>query len=407
MATKRKPLHQTAAPGPNVRLNFRAAGADISRAEAKGTKPTAKPTSVKEVLIMMVLHVCKKIIFFDVGIKVALYLASLFLVSLIGDFIPYPKTYLARSDNLFNVYFVKMGWAWTLVFSTPFLLMTSYTLCCGNMQKLIRHHLPRLIIATGFWFIWTKTFNMIESSFGRCNIKNFDTKSSCLKAGHLWHGFDISGHAFILIYSSLLMMEEARPIVNWETINEHLRNEEYTRNTRDRSPSRNPLRNLPDDELLKLKYLYKRYTPAIRLLFVGMTALQLLWDIMLVGTMLYYHRMIEKVLSGIIAILTWFFTYRTWYPSRKFLPESAGRGQFLYQNKTKLDAIPVRRQSLVNNSLGGTSSKEIPKFMGMPLYNARPQKTADNNTGPQFNNYDQPSTSTGNYGAQYDRLNRF
>lgn len=54
------------------------------RNEARGTKPTCEAASVKEVLVMAVLHMCKKAIFYDVRLKVALYLAALFVISLIG-----------------------------------------------------------------------------------------------------------------------------------------------------------------------------------------------------------------------------------------------------------------------------------------------------------------------------------
>lgn len=373
MATKRRPLHSQPGGAPKPQMNFRPAGADTTRQETKGTRPTAEPTSVREVFTMMVLHVCKKSIFFDTNLKVALYLGSLFLVSLIGDFIPFPKTYFARSDNLFNVYFVKMGWAWTLIMCCPFLLMTSFTLCCGDANRFVRNHLPRIAIATVFWFVWTKFFTIIESSYGRCSIKNYDNKVACLKAGHFWHGFDISGHAFILIYSSLVLIEEARPIVNWESIKDFIRDEEYCRSMKEKSTS-NPLRNLKDDEMRKLKYLYEKYTPAIRIWFIGMTALQLLWDIMLVCTMLYYHRMIEKVLSGIIAILTWYFTYRSWYPSNSLLPDSAGSGVFNYK-RAKSQTIPLKRRSSLLMREGASpkaasaqAPNDVPKFMGLPLY---------------------------------------
>uniref|UniRef100_A0A1B0GN37 Uncharacterized protein n=1 Tax=Phlebotomus papatasi TaxID=29031 RepID=A0A1B0GN37_PHLPP len=251
-------------------------------------------------------------------------------------------------DNLFNQYFVKIGWFWTLILTTPFTLITSFILCCGDVKRMIKHHIVRIGIATVFWYVWTKLFFVFESSYGRCTDKRFDTKPTCLKAGFLWNGFDISGHAFILIYSSLVLIEEARPIVNWESIKEHLRNEEHNRATMDSAAARNPLSNLKDDELARLSYLYTRYTPLIRLLFVAMTVLQLLWDVMLVSTMLYFHKMIEKVLGGIFAILTWFFTYRFWYTSPTILPDSVGKGLFNYQVvKSRPDPIPMRR----NNSL--------------------------------------------------------
>uniref|UniRef100_A0A182M5Y1 FIT family protein n=1 Tax=Anopheles culicifacies TaxID=139723 RepID=A0A182M5Y1_9DIPT len=395
MANKRKPIHTPSATGgggggaagggntARPQMNFRQGLNDTTaRSEAKGTRPTATPTSIREVLTMMVLHVCKKIIFFDTSLKVPLYLGSLFIVSLIGDFLPYPKTYLARTDNLFNVYFVKLGWAWTLLFSFPYLAMTSITICCGDNQRLLRNHLPRLGIATVFWFVWTKLFNIIESSYGRCSVRGFDAKTGCLKAGHLWNGFDISGHAFILIYSSLVLMEEARPIIGWESIKDLLRNEEHNRNNNDTSQTSNPLKSLKDEDLKALKYFYNRFTPTIRLFFVGMTMLQLLWDLMLVGTMLYHHRMVEKVLSGIIAVVTWFVTYRAWYPIPTVLPDPVGKGLFNYQSISKPEIPGLRRRaSLLQH--GGSSgaagananntpgSKEIPKFMGMPLYAAR------------------------------------
>ncbi|XP_058832382.1 acyl-coenzyme A diphosphatase FITM2 [Topomyia yanbarensis] len=380
MATKRKPIHTQTGSAQRPNMNFRTSVNDTTaRAEAKGTRPTPAPTTIKETLTMMVLHVCKKIIFFDTNLKVPLYLGSLFIVSLIGDFLPYPKTYLARSDNLFNVYFVKMGWAWTLLFSLPFLALTSVTLCCGDHQKLVKNHLPRLGIATGFWFVWTKLFNVIESTYGRCSTRGFDSKSGCLKAGHLWSGFDISGHAFILIYSSLILMEEARSIIGWESIKEHLRNEEHNRAKNDTTQGTNPLKSLKNDDLKALKHFYTRYTPTIRLLFVGMTMLQLLWDVMLVGTMLYYHRMVEKVLSGIFAVLTWFFTYRAWYPTQNLLPDPVGKGLFNYQVASRPAEIGLRRRGslLQPNS---SQSSDIPKFMGMPLYAARQQPSSPANT---------------------------
>uniref|UniRef100_A0A336MGT1 CSON012163 protein n=1 Tax=Culicoides sonorensis TaxID=179676 RepID=A0A336MGT1_CULSO len=355
--------------------NFhRGVNENLTKSETKGNRPTPEATPVKEVLIQVVLYGCKKIIFFDTNLKVGLYLASLFLISLIGDFVPFPRTYLSRSDNLFNVYFVKMGWAWTLSMTTPFLCLSSFVICCGNRNRFIQNHLTRIFVATCSWFCWTKFFNIIESTYGRCNYKGFDSKIGCLKAGHFWQGFDISGHAFILIYSSLVLIEEARTINGWETIKTHLRNEEYSRTNS--VVSQSTLKNLSDLELKNLKNFYEKYTPLIRLFFVGMTVLQLLWDVMLVGTMLYYHRMIEKFISGAIAILTWFFTYRYWYPNPNVLPDEPGKGLFPYQS-SKPDVIPLKRKSsLVYKNAKGDP---VPKFMGMPLYAASASSSATTN----------------------------
>lgn len=57
--------------GTSPNFNFRSQPSDSSRADAKGTRPTAQPTSVREILTMVVLHVAKKILFFDVRLKVS------------------------------------------------------------------------------------------------------------------------------------------------------------------------------------------------------------------------------------------------------------------------------------------------------------------------------------------------
>lgn len=216
------------------------------------------------------------------------------------------------------------------------------------------------------------------------------TKSGCLKAGYLWHGFDISGHVFILIYASLILIEEARPIIKWESIQEHLRNELHDRSISE-TCSTNPLRNLNDEQIRCLTISYERFTPIIRTLFIGMTALQLLWDIMLVGTMLYYHRMIEKFIGGVIAILIWYFTYRFWYCSR-LLPELPGCGTFIYQRLNKDSSGNKRYQNNINTNIpsnsgarptnvantNNTPSSPFPTFMGMPLYNVTPTKNGSN-----------------------------
>lgn len=137
----------------------------------KGTRPTAPPTSIWEILLMVVMYVCKKSIFFDTNIKVAIYLGGLFLISLVGDFLPFPKSYLARSDNFLNIFFVKIGWGWTLILTMPFVILISFTLCCGNLYKTFARNLTRVLVATFFWFFWTKCFNFIESRYGKCIIK--------------------------------------------------------------------------------------------------------------------------------------------------------------------------------------------------------------------------------------------
>lgn len=360
MASKRRSIHA------NSGLNFRPPISD-SKIDQTGTKPTAARSSVKEIFTLMVLHCCKKSLFFDTNLKVAIYLAALFLISLIADVVTVPKGYLSRSDNLLNKYFVKFAWGWNLILLTPFVLFTSYVYCCTQKNMIIKHHLARLGIATFFWWFWTTLFNYIESSYGRCNVKGdqFNNKKSCLQAGHFWNGFDLSGHSFILIYGSLVFIEETRCMINWDSIKEYIRLEEHYRHTNDTAPSMNPLRSLSKENLNILKVCYEKYTPYIRGCFIAITVFQILWDIMLICTILYYHIMIEKFIGGAIAILTWFVTYRVWFAYPHVLPKLPGDGVFKY-TKQKQTTQPIqtprrRTGSIVNGS-------QVPTFMGRPIY---------------------------------------
>lgn len=188
-----------------------------------------------------------------------------------------------------------------------------------------------------------------------------------------------------------------RPIINWDTIKDHLRAESHNR-TNNESSGVNPLRNLDDESLKKLKNNYEKYTPMIKLMFIAITVLQILWDIMLVCTMLYYHRMVEKFVAGIIAVFTWFFTYRGWYPSKIPSPEVAGKGDFFYQQKHSAAPSIARRSSLLQNRTSMPTEKD-PKFMGRSIYTQtqkREDLNAENSVPPSGQgkyDFQPPSTS--------------
>ncbi|XP_032520772.1 acyl-coenzyme A diphosphatase FITM2 [Danaus plexippus] len=326
--------------------------------ESKGNKPTREASSVLEIITLMIVHICKKLLFYDTNLKIAIYLGALFLLSLIADVLTFPKSYFSRSDNIFNQYFVKIGWFWTLFLTIPYVFLTSYTTCCGK-RKLIGTHLVRLFIATLFWYFWTTLFNVIEVKYGRCNSRNITDKVTCLKNGHFWNGFDISGHCFILIYSSLILIEEAKAINGWERIKDFIRDETYSRSLNDKSARVNPLKNINKEDLEVLKTSYEKFTPYVRAFLIAIAGLQLLWDVMLVSTILYYHIMVEKFISGVIAILTWFVTYRVWYTLPYLLPNPPGQGLFKYNmEKSAPLNVPLRKKSSINNGK---------HFMGMPI----------------------------------------
>lgn len=294
---------------------------------SQGKKPVAEPTTLQHVFIMVGMHICRKIVLFEPELKIAVYMAALFCGSLMCDFAPIPRGYFSRKNNMFNYYFVKWGWAWTLLSVGVFLGLTSYVYCCGNKDK-IKKHFYRLLIGTALWFGFTNSFNILESFTSGCMSDKYVTKATCLKSGNVWKGFDISGHAFLLIYCSLFITEEAKSIRGWERIGDLIRNDEYDEES--------PLKNLTIDELKHLKENYFKLTPYVRTAFLNLTLFSVLWDVMLVATIMYFHSMVQKVVGGVIAILIWYATYKYWFkfPSSPGLP---GQGCFKYADQ------PMRR----------------------------------------------------------------
>lgn len=323
-------------------------------------KQLPKPSSVPLIFLMVALHLCKKIIFFNTNIRVLAYFTCLFAVSGIADILPFPKImFLSYTNNFVNQYFVKLGWFWTLFVSIPFVFMTSATYCCGKKEMLFKH-LARLSIATIVWFFWVSFFVYFESVYGYCLEKrDLKTKFLCVNAGSRWRGFDLSGHVFILIYSNLVLIEEARPILGWEGIQDLIRDEDHARSNK--LSTFGPLRNLNTNDFSTLQAQYARFLPYIRVYFILITLLSITWDFMLFSTILYFHSMPEKLMSGFIAIGMWFMTYRLWYKRENLLPLAPGDGSFQYFVENEKPAL--KKQLSRKNS--------IPKFMGMPLTQAK------------------------------------
>ncbi|CAA9999117.1 unnamed protein product [Nesidiocoris tenuis] len=341
MSTKRK-----AGPAGTSRMNFRPPTADSSSESSKvGTKPTADPSTVMGVMLSIFLYACRRMMFVNTFYRVLYYLAITFLISVIMDFAPASKIVM-RKDGFFNTYFVKVGWGWTLLVSIPFVALTSFVHSCGQRDKVIRSAC-RLLIATVLWYVCTNFFNYVESIYGKCNIKNasLQSKAACLRKGHFWSSVDISGHTFILIY----------------------REEEYTRSLENSSLNTNPLRVLNERDFNFLTTSYQQFTPYIRLLFISMTGLTVIWEIMLWGTIIYYHSMLEKFLAALIAVTCWYVTYYIWFPM-DILVSSPGEGSFKYNlTRTAGNAGIPPAASPWPKARKSYRRPSGPTFMGMPV----------------------------------------
>lgn len=181
-------------------------------------------------------------------------------------------------------YFVKVSWGWTLLLLTPFLLISNFPFS-RNMTFLSRRVMS-LLVATAVWYICTETFFYIEDVTGSCYEtmsmevlqKEFTSKAGCRHAGFHWHGYDISGHSFILSYSALLIMEEMTPMTSVNTAS-----------------------------------LSALSRVALNLLYVALNLILVIWVWMFACTSVYFHDLSHKLLGTLCGLLWWYLTYRVWY----------------------------------------------------------------------------------------------
>uniref|UniRef100_A0A0N5APM1 FIT family protein n=1 Tax=Syphacia muris TaxID=451379 RepID=A0A0N5APM1_9BILA len=211
-------------------------------------------------------------LFIKTAIKAVIYIVLVAILSFCGD--PFQLTtnfYFAKKQNLLNEFGVKLGWFWTLLLLVPFIYIT--TKAHGKNTYVV---LDRFVI--------------FERRTGRCYGSEQSSRSNCRTDGGKWiPGFDISGHCFLLIYSSLIICEESHAFRNIPYVYEK------------GSTSRRTKQSLNEVFTIKIYFL---------LLF----ALHLIWDFELIVTTLCYHHIHHKLVGAAFGIACWYFTYHIWYP---------------------------------------------------------------------------------------------
>jgi hypothetical protein len=142
----------------------------------------------------------------------------------------FAPSYFAQKKNIFNVYFVKVGWLWTTAAFTVFLLFWP-GFGRGLTVKRIRATF-RYAAVTLWWVFVTQWFfgpALIDRGFrftgGQCELirdpsaresmsdtRQYVTSATCKAVGGEWKGgHDISGHVFLLIMGSALLWSEFLP----------------------------------------------------------------------------------------------------------------------------------------------------------------------------------------------------
>ncbi|KAK7114458.1 acyl-coenzyme A diphosphatase FITM2-like [Littorina saxatilis] len=286
----------------------------------KGKKPLPEPTHIGHFFVILVLKICRMILFIDTSVKIGVYLMGVMVGSVICDLFKVPNSYFSDKRNVFNQYFVKLGWGWTIVLLGTYVALTSWVYCHGRWLA-VRRHLMRLVVATIQWYVCVNVFRQIENVVGMCTATEHTNRDDCIADGKGWLGFDISGHVFLLMHNLLTISEEVKTYKDWRKLGVMLEDEDLESK-----------RKVSAQEIAETKKLYKELTPYIKAVFVAIAFLSVIWEFMLLMSVVYrFHTLPQKVTAAFVAIMCWFVSYRLFYRSDvEWLPCPPGKTKLEY-----------------------------------------------------------------------------
>ncbi|CAF1119999.1 unnamed protein product [Rotaria sordida] len=261
----------------------------------------------------LVLFFCRRIIFGPPIFKLLVSFTIIIIGSMLKSLGLAPSSYFSLKTNIFNTYFAKLGWGWTMGLLIPFIYLTYITTC--SHYQIITRHLVRLLIATGVWFIITYLFVNVEAHTGLCKHETMRgvSRKVCVSGGYEWQeGYDFSGHVFLLLYAILIINEEVKS---------------YDKGT-NKVDQANKVVHESGDTLSNINHEYLNIvSKIIQINYVLLAALTILWEFMILSTALYFHHTLHKIIAASVAVFFWYITYYVWYR-----PNSSS---FLYPSSPK------------------------------------------------------------------------
>ncbi|XP_041031376.1 fat storage-inducing transmembrane protein 1 [Carcharodon carcharias] len=215
-----------------------------------------------------------------------LWLACLVIFGPLLQFHVNPRLIFANKRNYFHVRLVESAWSWTLLLTGGYLLLLAY-LSSGSLLTTLRHF-SRLTVGTGLRLLCDRAFSWLEAATGSCFRPTAQgllllseplDRDGCLRQGHVWLGYRVSAESFLLTYASLVLAEELSAFKPYLRL---------------RFPAGAPL----------------------RLLYLLAATLLLLWNALLLASVVFFHQYSQKIVAAGCAQLCWHLTYRRWYLTR-------------------------------------------------------------------------------------------
>jgi len=250
--------------------------------------PSSLTSDIFRILHNIILAFCRRIIFAPPTLKILVYFCLIIIGPFLKDFHLLPNTSLSSKANIFNKYIAILGWTWSIVLLIPFVYLTSLIYTRGHYGLIIRH-LIRLLIATIIWCIITSLLIRIEALTGMCKPTN--TRRICHGSRYPWQ----EGHTFFLLYALLVINEEVKLYgEGWKKV------EDASKMNIGNSNNINQNR-------------IKMFSIPIGILYIALAILTILWEFMLLSTVLYLYNILHKLIAASFAVFFWFMTYRIWY----------------------------------------------------------------------------------------------
>ncbi|KXS19877.1 hypothetical protein M427DRAFT_52717 [Gonapodya prolifera JEL478] len=249
-----------------------------------------------------------------------------------------PVATKAAKRGWLNAVFVKWGWSWTTLPLLALAILPSLPppFPPGSWRAPLRWAL-----ATAYWFFLTQWFfghavfdRVLHAGAARCERDPhlYGTARSCKKGGHEWLGFDISGHTFLLVHASLVLLEELPASPLWRHF-ESVMSSAYRsaasfiasldkdngrrkklaqvpRGAKRQTPPAAPLYPTPHATRFPTHPPHLHYAHLAAL--VGSGVLLLMWYASLVKTSLWFHTVGEKVLGLLFGVAWWAGSYAVW-----------------------------------------------------------------------------------------------
>ena len=205
------------------------------------------------------------------------------------------SSFLQDKNNIFNSLLVKWSWGWSLLCLLPTVTLSA-SLYTRLRPREVLGHLARLVVAHCIWFLVTNAFVYVDSSVGACSDGSGRNRRECVWGKANWHGFDISGHVFLLTYCVYVLTEEVAGL-RWG---------------RYKVPRRGK----------KLIWVQKTLPQMHQIscaLELFAAALMVVWIAMTITTSLYFHSLPEKIVGALVSFIAWLLTYG-WLYGRKHTP---------------------------------------------------------------------------------------